>query len=60
MQRMAALIGVNRPTVWRSQQRFTEEGVEGLLRDQTRKPSNPPMAAKTVMPVVVVMCAPPL
>ena len=32
--------GVSRPTVWRWQQRFAEEGLDGLLRDKTR-----PMAA---------------
>jgi len=31
-------VGVSRPTVWRWQQRFAEAGVEGLLRDKTRKP----------------------
>jgi hypothetical protein len=35
---VAQSIGVSRPTVWRWQQRFAESGVEGLLRDKTRKP----------------------
>jgi transposase len=35
---VAHSIGVSRPTVWRWQQRFAESGVEGLLRDKTRKP----------------------
>lgn len=30
--------GLSRPAVWRWQQRYAEEGVEGLLRDKTRKP----------------------
>ena len=30
--------GVGRPTVWRWQQRFAEEGLDGLLRDKTRPP----------------------
>ena len=30
--------GASRPAVWRWQQRFAEQGVEGLLRDKTRKP----------------------
>jgi hypothetical protein len=38
-QRVAHSIGVSRPTVWRWQQRFAESGVEGLLRDKTRKPA---------------------
>ena len=37
-QHVAQRIGVSRPTVWRWQQRFAEVGVEGLLRDKTRKP----------------------
>ena len=42
---VAQRIGVSRPTVWRWQQRFAEAGVEGLLRDKTRKPGKPPIAA---------------
>src|SRR5438132_10793150 len=37
-QPIAQSVGVSRPTVWRWQQRFAESGVEGLLRDKTRKP----------------------
>ena len=37
-QRVAQSIGVSRPTVWRGQQRFAESGVDGMLRDKTRKP----------------------
>src|SRR5215472_12643899 len=37
-QRVAQSVGVSRPTVWRWQQRFAESGVDGLLRDKTRKP----------------------
>src|SRR5580658_7177858 len=44
-QRVAQSIGVSRPTAWRWQQRFAEAGVEGLLRDHTRKPGKPPIAA---------------
>ena len=46
-QRVAQSIGVSRPTVWRWQQRFAESGVEGLLRDKTRKPGKAPIAAQT-------------
>ena len=42
-QRVAQSIGVSRPTVWRWQQRFAESGVDGLLRDKTRKPGKPPI-----------------
>lgn len=33
---VAQQAGVSRPAVWRWQQRYAEEGVEGLLRDKTR------------------------
>jgi len=46
-QRVAQSVGVSRPTVWRWQQRFAESGVEGLLRDKTRKPGKAPVAAET-------------
>ena len=36
--RVAQQAGVGRPAVWRWQRRFAEAGVEGLLRDATRKP----------------------
>jgi hypothetical protein len=45
-QQVAHSIGVSRPTVWRWQQRFAESGVEGLLRDKTRKPGKAPRAAE--------------
>ena len=35
---IAKRVGVSRPMVWRWQQRFAEEGIEGLLRDKTRPP----------------------
>ncbi len=38
VQEVARRAGVSRPAVWRWQQRFAEEGVEGLLRDKTRPP----------------------
>ena len=46
-QRVAARVGVSRPTVWRWQQRYAEVGVEGVLRDKTRKPGKTPIAAQT-------------
>ena len=33
-QQIARQFGVGRPTVWRWQQRFAEQGVNGLLRDR--------------------------
>src|SRR5262249_8971092 len=46
-QRVAAGVGVSRPTVWRWQQRYSEVGGEGLLRDKTRKPGKTPVAPQT-------------
>src|SRR5271169_4000959 len=45
-QRVAHSIGVSRPTVWRWQQRFAESGVDGVLRDKTRKPGKAPLGRK--------------
>jgi transposase len=53
-QQVAHSIGVSRPTVWRWQQRFAESGVEGLLRDKTRKPGKAPIAAETTARVVAL------
>ena len=38
--------------VWRWQQRFAEEGIEGLLRDKTRPPGIPPVPQAKVHAVV--------
>src|SRR5262245_7046854 len=51
-QLIARRIGVSRPTVWRWQQRFAEGGVEGLLRDKTRKLGKAPIAAEIIAQVV--------
>ena len=45
-QRVAAGVGVSRPTVWCWQQRYAEAGVDGLLRDKTRKPGKAAIAAE--------------
>jgi transposase len=58
-QRVAARVGVSRPTVWRWQQRYAEAGVEGLLRDKTRKPGKAPIAAETTARVVALTCTTP-
>jgi transposase len=49
---IANRVGVSRPMVWRWQQRFAEEGVEGLLRDKTRPPGTPPVPQAKVHDVV--------
>jgi Homeodomain-like domain-containing protein len=58
-QQVAQSIGVSRPTVWRWQTRFAETGVEGLLRDKTRKPGKAPIAAETTARVVALTCTEP-
>jgi transposase len=58
-QRVAQTIGVSRPTVWRWQQRFAESGVEGVLRDKTRKPGKTPIAAEARVRVVALTCTEP-
>jgi Homeodomain-like domain len=57
VQRVAAELGVSRPMIWRWQQRFAEAGVDGLLRDKTRKPGKLPIVAETAARVVALTCA---
>ncbi|MGH8142496.1 MAG: IS630 family transposase [Steroidobacteraceae bacterium] len=59
VQRIAAAVGVSRPMVWRWQQRFAEEGIDGLLRDKTRKPGKAPISPKIVARVVAMTCSTP-
>src|SRR3954467_15951722 len=56
---VARQAGVSRPAVWHWQQRFAEAGVDGLLRDKTRKPGKPRTAAAVVQRVVALTCAEP-
>jgi transposase len=58
-QTVARTVGVSRPTVWRWQQRFADAGVEGLLRDRTRKPGKAPIAGETVARLVALTCTEP-
>ena len=52
--------GLSKPVVWRWQERFMQEGVDGLLRDKTRKPGKPPLPAQTVQRVIdLTLAAPP-
>ncbi len=44
--------GKAKTAVWRWQQRFMEQGVDGLLRDKTRPPRIPPLAQATIDRVV--------
>jgi transposase len=58
-QQVAQSLGVSRATVWRWQQRFAEAEIEGLLRDKTRKPGKPPIAAETTARVLELTCTEP-
>jgi transposase len=51
---IARQIEVSRPAVWRWQQRYGEEGVDGLLRDKTRPPGKPPVPAATIAKVLAL------
>ena len=52
VQEVARRARVSRPAVWRWQARYAEQGVEGLLRDKTRKPGRAPLSAKVVAKVL--------
>jgi transposase len=56
---VARRAGISRPAVWRWQQRFAEAGVDGLLRDKTRKPGKPRTADAIVRQVVALTCGEP-
>lgn len=56
---MARRAGVSRPSVWRWQARYAEQGVEGLLRDKTRKPGRAPLSAAVVAKVIDLTCSEP-
>ncbi len=44
--------GLSKPNVWRWQERFMHEGVEGLLRDKTRPPGKAPVSTDIVQYVL--------
>ena len=56
---VARRAGVSRPAVWRWQQRFAEEGIDGLLHDKTRKPGKPPLPPGTVAKILALPCSKP-
>jgi transposase len=56
---VARRAGIGRPAVWRWQQRYAEAGVDGLLRDKSRKPGKPRTSDATVQRVVALTCAEP-
>jgi len=49
--------GASRPAVWRWQLRYAEQGVDGLLRDKTRKPGRAPLPPETVAKVLALPCS---
>src|SRR3974390_3698690 len=51
--------GKAKPVVWRWQARFMAEGVDGLLRDKTRKPGKPPRPAATIQKGIDLVSGPP-
>ena len=51
---VARRAGIGRPAVWRWQRRFAEAGVDGLLRDASRKPGKAPLGDQAVRRVVTL------
>lgn len=51
--------GKSKTCVWRWQERFMSEGVDGLLRDKSRPPSITPLDSKLVEKVVALTLEPP-
>ena len=56
---VARRAGVSRPAVWRWQRRYAEAGVDGLLREKTRRPGKAPLGDAPVRRVVALTCAEP-
>ena len=54
-----AATGKSKTCVWRWQERFMEEGVDGLLRDKTRPPGIAPLEPTLVEKVVALTLEPP-
>ena len=51
--------GKSKTCVWRWQERFMHDGVEGLLRDKSRPPGKAPVAPGRVAEIVRLTLAPP-
>jgi hypothetical protein len=54
-----ATTGKSKTCVWRWQERFMAEGVDGLLRDKTGPPGTPPLETTLVDKVVALTLEPP-
>jgi transposase len=59
VQEVARRGGVSRPAVWRWQVRYAEQGVDGLLRDKTRKPGKAPLSPGMIAKVLALTCSEP-
>ena len=59
VQEVARQAGVSRPTVWRWQRHYAEDGVDGLLREPSRPPGTPPTPQKIVNRILALTCAEP-
>jgi transposase/DNA-binding CsgD family transcriptional regulator len=51
-RRIAAVLGLSRPTVIAQRRRFEEMGLRGLVKDRTRRPGRQPLPAATVKKIV--------
>ena len=51
--------GISRPAVWRWQRRYAEAGIDGLLRDKTRKPGKAPLGDAVAHRVLALTCGEP-
>ena len=58
-QAIMVATGKSKPCVWRWQERFMAEGVDGLLRDKTRPPGIAPLDTSVVDKVVKLTLEPP-
>ena len=58
-QAIMVATGKSKTCVWRWQERFMAEGVDGLLRDKTRPPGIAPLEAALVDKVVALTLEPP-
>src|SRR5687768_11824900 len=56
---IARQAGISRPGVWRWQRRYAEAGIEGLLRDKTRKPGKAPLGDAVAHRVLALTCGEP-
>ena len=59
VKKVARRVGVSRSAVCRWQQRFDEEGVEGLKRDKICLFGTPPHSTRTVAKMLAQTCAEP-